>query len=154
MLLKGTVSGVLWFPPELLACYLLQSFPESMKCNLEVKQELFGAMLFLLLSVSCRQTRAAQIISPDEVPLFNTEKMHIWSSLHFLKTVLLIWQYIFPQTKKFCSYLFILAPWRARYHLFFLALRYLIFFHLFFSHCAPLKDYAIHYLIAKLCRVL
>lgn len=48
-----------------------------MKCNLEVKQELFGAMLFLLLSDSCRQTHAVQTISPDEVPLFNTEKMHI-----------------------------------------------------------------------------
>lgn len=48
-----------------------------MKCNLEVKEEHFGAMLFLLLSVSCRQTRAVQTISPDEVLLFNTEKMYI-----------------------------------------------------------------------------
>lgn len=78
-----------------------------MKCNLEVKEEHFGAMLFLLPSVSCRQTCAVQTISPDEVPSFNTEKMHIWSSLHFLKTVLLIWQYIFPQTKKKNLQLFI-----------------------------------------------
>lgn len=48
-----------------------------MKFNLEVKQELFGAILFLLLSVSLRQTCAVQTIGPDEMPLFNAEKMHI-----------------------------------------------------------------------------
>lgn len=93
-------AGALWLTPDQFGFLSVTELPSKYEISPWGQTRTFQINA-LSASVYFIEAHTCSTDHPDEVPWFNTEKMHISSSLHFLISVLLIWQYIFPHKKEY-----------------------------------------------------